>query len=169
VGAATIIWFGIKPSYEDTILEERLSLISEYQKQRIRESELLLFFWLKTTTELQQYRIDERTSLQTRFDSYSNLIPELLGFKISNRLNNQSIEILKDGIPTVPDPSDLFQSRIIISEAQNIYAGWYDELKYFYLTQDYKQSGFDYQITTLFDARKLTDVMLQNVIREDAF
>jgi len=169
VGAATIIWFGIKPSYEDTILEERLSLISEYQKQRIRESELLLFFWLKTTTELQNYGINQRSSLQTRFETYSSLFPEFLGFRITSLQDNQSVELKKDEIQSIPYSSDLQRSRIIISESQNLSAGWYDDLKYFFLSQDYTHSGLTYRITTLFDSRKLTDVMLQNVIREDAF
>ena len=168
-GAAIIIWYGIKPSYEDTIMEERLTLITEYQQQRIRESEIQLFFWLKTTTELME--VGQNTSsaeLEQTFTTYSKLFSDLLGMQLVK--NNESTTLLvSDYQASFPDEQTLTIDSFQVSTDPELYAGWFDQDKKFQIRIVTNNDDNQLSITTIFDATKINQIMLQNVLRGNAF
>jgi len=168
-GAAAVIWFGIRPSYADAILEERLTLITEYQQQRIRESDLLLYLWLKSSIELQEQVLSQPLQVETTFNNYARLFPDLLGFRLVEISSGQFLDVVTTRIPSIPDYRDLSEYSFEISLSQDIWGGWSRDRQYFFFFQEFSHQGAQFRITTLFDARRITDSMTQNVLREDAF
>jgi len=168
VGAAIVIWFGIKPSYEDAIMEERLTLITEYQQQRIREAEIQLFFWLKTTTELQELAESNPDNLQTTFYTYTRLFPDLLAF-YHDKGTQQSI-IRNSREIQAQHPINLSDSSsFLVNPNPILRAGWFDFDKKFHISISDSVNGEFRTVTTIFDATKMNQIMLQNVLRGDAF
>jgi len=168
-GAAAVIWFGIRPSYADAILEERLTLITEYQQQRIRESDLLLYLWLKSSIELQEQVLSQPLQVETTFNNYARLFPDLLGFRLVEISSGQFLDVVTTRITSIPDYRDLSEYSFEISLSQDIWGGWSRDRQYFFFFQEFSHQGAQFRITTLFDARRITDSMTQNVLREDAF
>lgn len=168
-GAAIVIWYGIKPSYEDAIFEERLALVTEYQQQRIRESEIQLFFWLKVRLELQEYDPSDRIQLETIFSTYTSLFPDFLALDIRNLDNGNHVTLQN---PRMPDLSlDRIDNamRLTLSEEQALRSGFTDDQNFFFLQHDYTHENQRLRIITVFEASKLIQIMIQNVLRGDAF
>jgi signal transduction histidine kinase len=168
-GAAAVIWLGIKPSYEDAILEERLTLITEYQQQRIRESDMQLYFWLKVSTELQMQVLKEPQSIELTFNNYVRLFPDLQGFRLTEVLSNEFVEMRTSVVDEIPNYDTLERHKFFISEAQFLSAGWTESRRQFFITQEFDYQGNRYRLTSLFDSRRIIETMTQNVLREDAF
>lgn len=168
-GAAFVIWFGIKPSYEDAILEERITLITEYQQQRIRESDILLYFWLKVSTELQEQVLSEPESIKLIFNNYVRLFPDLQGFRLTEIATGEFVEMRTNQIQVFPGFTELEPRKFTISEAQKLNAGWTESKRQFFITQEFRFRNEDYRLTTVFDALRIINTMTQNVLREDAF
>lgn len=167
-GAAVVIWFGIKPSYEDAIMEERLTLITEYQQQRIREAEIQLYFWLKTTTELQNRSTSESSDLEQTFITYTELFPDLLGFY---EQNGSSVSLTKSSnsaqLPDINTINNL--PSFLVNPSPELLAGWFDNNSKFHITISDTVNGAYSKVTTVFDATKMNQIMLQNVLRGNAF
>lgn len=168
-GAAAVIWLGIKPSYEDAILEERLTLITEYQQQRIRESDMQLYFWLKVSTELQVQVLNEPQSIELTFNNYVRLFPDLQGFRLTEISSNEFVEMRTSVINEIPSYDTLEKHKFVISETQFLSAGWTESKRQFFITQEFDFQGNRYRLTSLFDSRRIIETMTQNVLREDAF
>lgn len=167
-GAAVVIWFGIKPAYEDAIMEERLTLITEYQQQRIREAEIQLYFWLKTTTELQSRSTTESTELEQTFNTYTELFPDLLGFF---KVNGNVVSLTKNsGSTQLPDIETINTlPSFLVNPSPHLIAGWFDNNTKFHITISDTINGSFTKVTTIFDATKMNQIMLQNVLRGNAF
>lgn len=168
-GAAAVIWFGIRPSYADAILEERLTLITEYQQQRIRESDLLLYLWLKSAVEMQEQVLNQPLQVESTFNNYARLFPDLMGFRLVDISSGEFLDVVTNRIAAIPDYRDLSDYSFEISATQDIWGGWSRDGQYFFFFQEFIHSGTAFRITTLFDARRITESMTQNVLREDAF
>jgi signal transduction histidine kinase len=167
-GAAVVIWFGIKPSYEDAIMEERLTLITEYQQQRIREAEIQLFFWLKTTTELQRRSSEQSSDLEQTFNTYTELFPDLLGFYSQNGIDvSLTKSAIASGLPSIDELSTL--PAFLVNPHPELKAGWFDNNSKFQITISDTINGVFSKVTTIFDATKMNQIMLQNVLRGNAF
>jgi signal transduction histidine kinase len=168
-GAAAVIWFGIRPSYADAILEERLTLITEYQQQRIRESDLLLYLWLKSSVELQEQVLNQPLQVETTFNNYARLFPDLLGFRLVEIQSGEFLDVVTDRITAIPDYRELSDFSFEISLDRDIWGGWSRDRLHFFFFQEFDHQGSRFRITTLFDASRITESMMQNVLREDAF
>lgn len=165
-GAAIIIWYGIKPSYEDAILEERLTLITEYQQQRIREAEIQLFFWLKITTELRETAASSQL-LQSEFDSFGRLFSDLLYLRYTRNTSSTEISTSSFAIPSDLTEQDLQEHLFLVHDEPRLYAGWNTSRSRFHIYMEWEHGSE--QILTIFDASKINQIMLQNVLRGNAF
>jgi signal transduction histidine kinase len=169
-GAATVIWYGIRPSYADAVVEERLKLISEYQQQRIREADMLLYFWLNASNELQNEFNKEDSSIAISFSNYTRILPDLMGFKITKADDLTTLSELGRQGSTVPDFTDLIRHTYIISRNSELWAGFTNDYSQFFISSEFDTPEQErLRITTLFDASRIVDVMTQNVLRDDTF
>jgi signal transduction histidine kinase len=149
-------------------MEERLTLITEYQQQRIREAEIQLFFWLKTTTELQKRSASNSSDLKQTFDTYTELFPDILGFYEHNGRSISLSKInLNSSLPDIEDLSSL--PNFLVNPDPELRAGWFDNNTKFHITISDSINGYFSKVTTIFDATKMNEIMLQNVLRGKAF
>lgn len=168
-GAAVIIWYGIRPSYADAIIEERLNLIAEYQQQRIRESDVLLYFWLKTTNELQDDFSNDPDRIEISFQNYARLLPDLRGFKITDNVGTEIYNISSSETNLIPPFVELADQAYVLCQRQELWSGFLSDRSKLFLSNEFIHNGQNHRITVVFDARRVVDIMTQNVLREDAF
>lgn len=165
-GAAIIIWYGIKPSYEDAILEERLTLITEYQQQRIREAEIQLFFWLKITTELRETAASPQL-IQNEFESFGRLFSDLLYLRYTRENNTTEIAAVSWNGDLEDSYEEISDHLFLVHDNPKLYAGWNESRSRFHIYMEWEDSSEN--ILTIFDASKINQIMLQNVLRGNAF
>jgi signal transduction histidine kinase len=169
-GAATVIWYGIRPSYADAVVEERLKLISEYQQQRVREADMLLYFWLNASNELQNEFTKENDNISLSFSNYTRILPDLAGFKITKANDLSPLSEMGRPGSRVPDFTELIRNTYIISRNSELWAGFTNDYSQFFISSEFNSpDGDQLRITTLFNASRIVDVMTQNVLRDDTF
>lgn len=149
-------------------MEERLTLITEYQQQRIREAEIQLYFWLKTTTELQNLSASKSSDLEQTFNTYTELFPDLLAFYEQNgtvlSLTKSSSSVQLPDIETIN-----YLPSFLVNPSPELFAGWFDDNTKFHITIYDTINGAFTKVSTVFDATKMNQIMLQNVLRGNAF
>ncbi len=169
IGASSIIWLYIRPVYEDAIIEERITLISEYQQQRIREAESFTGYWLLSLKELRDQIRDDPQNLETMAQNHIRLFPDLTSIHITELSTGEFFEIRTSYANDIP-PTDLIKDiSLPVPDLPEIQVSWLPHSKQFFLISEFDIGDEPYLIIAQYQSMNLEGILLQNVLGEDSF
>jgi len=172
IGASSIIWLYIRPVYEDAIIEERISLISEYQQQRIREAESYTGYWLLSVKELRNQIRENPQNVEAMAQHHIRLFPDLTAIRIDDLASDgfdDYIEIRTSFANDIPSVTLLREIAQPISDLQDIFVTWLPDSHQFFLISEFDIAGQAFMITAQFQSINLEEILLQNVLGDGSF
>lgn len=158
-------WFGVRPSYESALLDERITLITEYQQQRVSLAEARIEQWLRVTNELKVLLLREPLQLEAVAQAYIKLLPELKAVRITEASSGEFIQINASGANELPSYAELLPQafRFRTDEAMS---GVWDEQDRFFIFTELSIGRQPYRLVLLFDGAPLRAELLLNVLGE---
>ncbi len=169
IGASSIIWLYIRPVYEEAIIEERITLISEYQQQRIREAESFTGYWLLSLQELRDQIRDDPQNLEPMAQNHIRLFPDLTAIHITELSSGEFFEIRTSYANDIP-PTDLIKGvSLPVADIPDIQVSWLPHSKQFFLISEFEINDEPYLITAQYQSMNLEEILLQNVLGEGSF
>ncbi len=169
IGASSIIWLYIRPVYEKAIIEERVTLISEYQQQQIREAENFTGYWLLSVKELRDQIGENPQNVENTAQNHIRLFPDLTAIHITELLSGEFFEIRTASANEIPPLDLLKEIAIPIPDLQDISVVWLPESHQFFLITNFVIGGEPYVLTAQFQSINLQEILLQNVLGEGSF
>ncbi len=169
IGASSIIWLYIRPVYEDAIIEERVTLISEYQQQRIREAENFTGYWFLAIQELRDQIRENPHNVEPMVQNHIRLFPDLSAIHITELRSGEYFEIRTANASDFP-PSDIIREiSYPVPDLDGISVTWLPSIQQFYLLAEFEIAGQPYLITAQFQSNTLQEILLQNVLGDGSF
>ena len=169
IGASSIIWLYIRPVYEDAIIEERISLISEYQQQRIREAESFTGYWLLSVQELREQIRQNPQNVEATAQNHIRLFPDLTSIHITELASGEYFEIRTSYANDIPDTDLIREISYPVPDLEDIRVTWLPNNHQFFLLSEFEIAGQPYLITAQFQSINLEEILLHNVLGEGSF
>ncbi len=157
-------WFGVRPSYEQALLDQRISLITEYQQQRLSQADTRIENWLRVTNELKGVLLRDPLRLEELTRAYIRLVPDLKAVRITEVSSGEFIQINASGSQDLPTYAELLPSAFDFRTDEPIKGMWErDSVRFFVLTE-LSIGRQPYRLMLLFDAQELRTELLRNVL-----
>lgn len=158
-------WFGVRPSYESALVDERIALITEFQQQRVSLAEARIEQWLRVTNELKLLLIREPLQLEAVAQAYIKLIPELKAVRITEASSGEFIQINAAGATEIPAYTELLGGSFRFRTEESLNGLWDDQDRFFIFTE-LSIGRQPYRLVLSFDAVPLRTELLLNVLGE---
>lgn len=160
VGAALIIWFGARPGYEQAVIDERITIVTEYQREKVQKADEMVELWYTGVLEIQQ-TLSETSSIQnvqTLFGGFSGLIPEMHSLRLVEEDTGEFIEIRSNPSVSGIDFEGLdFQSRRFRENA--LFTAYDSENRKFIIASNFQVNNEPFRMVVLFDASSLNEIL----------
>lgn len=158
-------WFGVRPSYESALIDERITLITEFQQQRVGLAEARIDQWLRVTNELKVLLLREPLQLESVARAYIKLIPELKAVRITEAASGEFIQINASGTTELPPYTELLPQSFPFRTEESM-NGWWDDQDRFFIFTEMSIGRQPYRLVLLFDGAPLRTELLLNVLGE---
>lgn len=158
-------WFGVRPSYESALIDERIALITEFQQQRVGLAEARIDQWLRVTNELKVLLLREPLQLESVARAYIKLIPELKAVRITEAASGEFIQINASGTTELPPYTELLPQSFPFRTEESM-NGWWDDQDRFFIFTEMSIGRQPYRLVLLFDGAPLRTELLLNVLGE---
>jgi signal transduction histidine kinase len=158
-------WFGVRPSYEQALLDERITLITEFQQQRVGLAEARIEQWLRVANELKVLLLREPLQLESVAQAYIKLIPELKAVRITEASSGEFIQINASGATDLPPYTDVLPLAFDFRTDEAFKGVWSEEDRFLILTE-LSIGRQPYRLMLLFDGAPLRAELLLNVLGE---
>ena len=174
-GVSAVVWYGVRPHYEKAILDERITIVSEHQRERAEIAQQILALWSASLVEL-NYTLMETGDLdQTRalFSGLSSLIPEIIGMRIIEERSQEFIEFRAATTVRLPDagnqtfrPASIVllgdtraARRVELAGQSGLFTSWDAENRVFVVAITFRLDAEPFRMVGYFDARSLENTL----------
>lgn len=80
----TSVWFVLRPLYEKTLIDDRITLVSQYQHYGIIQAESLLSLWIKTASALEEDVTANPKLIERTINLLMGINPDIISIKITD-------------------------------------------------------------------------------------
>jgi signal transduction histidine kinase len=174
-GVTLVVWYGLRPHYEQAILDERTTIVSEHQRERAETAQQALALWSASLVEL-NYTLLETSDLdQTRalFSGLTSLIPEILGMRIIEERTLEYIEFRAVSTVRLPEGANLAfrpasvdllgdtraARRVEAAGQSGLFTYWDIENRQFVVAITFRLDTEPFRLVGYFDARALENTL----------
>lgn len=190
VGVLLAIWFGVRPNYEQAVLDERTTIVSEHQRERIELAQQRIDLWVASVLQMQQHvsgtlSFDSGTfnfdQPRAMFSGFSGLIPELRAFRLVEEITGEYVEfrahpnynmsdyhllefrpVYQEWMGTASNQDSTDYTSISSQPLNTIYSAWLHTDKRFIIAGRFKLQDEPYRIVAEFDASTLEDILFSH-------
>lgn len=169
LASALFTWFGVRPSYEAALLDERITLISEYQQQRIGEASIRFGHWLRISNELAQVLRSNPLQLESAANAYIRLFPELKAIRITEVRSGEFIQVNASGSQTLPSYMDIREQAFDFKTDEAMKGVWNPQDSLFYVLSEFSMGRDPFRLMVKFDASSLQENLIRNVLGNGSY
>lgn len=115
MAAITLIWVFIKPEYQDKIVKERTTIVSQLQEYTLRQTDGTIRNWLNSTIRLAQDLSQDPGNAPELANKAINYTPGLMRVIIADTESDEEIDLIRaiyDSIDFSIEQIDWYPSRI---------------------------------------------------------
>lgn len=115
MAAITLIWVFIKPEYQDKIVKERTTIVSQLQEYTLRQTDGTIRNWLNSTIRLAQDLSQDPANAPELANKAINYTPGLMRVIIADTESDEEIDLIRaiyDSIDFSIEQIDWYPSRI---------------------------------------------------------
>lgn len=159
-GAALIIWFGVRPSYERAVTEERIKIVTEYQREKIEKADNLIDLWFTSVLEIELRMADSSNiqQVQTLFGGFTSLIPELHSFRIVEENTGEFVE-MRSGSGVAGKSFEELNFQSVSFRDRTFFTSLDIENHQFYIVNYFQAFDESYRMMALFDSSILEEFL----------
>lgn len=169
LASALFTWFGVRPSYENALLDERITLISEYQQQRIGEASTRFGHWLRISNELAQVLRSNPLQLESAANAYIRLFPELKAIRITEVRSGEFIQVNETGSQQLPAFIDIREQAFDFKTDEALKGVWIPQDSLFFVLSEFSMGRDPFRLLVKFDATSLQEHLIRNVLGDGSF
>lgn len=162
-GAALIIWFGVRPGYEEAVTEERIKIVTEYQREKIEKADNLIDLWFTSVLEIEHRMVDSANiqQVQTLFEGFTSMITELQSIRIVEENTGEYVEMRSgSGVSGVSFEELNFQS--INFRNRTFFTSFDIENHRFYIVNHFQAFDESFRLMALFDSSILEEFLFSS-------
>ncbi len=151
LGAGLIIWFGIRPGYEQAVLDERITIITEYQREKVDRTNNQLSSWFASIAEIQRNLSEtaDISLMQSLFSAYTAILPEMHSIRIVEENTGEYMEIRAN--PSVSGISmDNLSFQSVTFQNQPFFTAYNQDAQSYYIASNFAILGEPYRLIVLF-------------------
>ncbi len=167
--SALFTWFGVRPSYEKALVDERITLISEYQQQRIGEASIRFGHWLRISNELAQVLRSNPLQLESAANAYIRLFPELKAIRITEVRSGEFIQVNASGSQILPSFMDIREQAFDFKTDEALKGVWLPQDSLFYVLSEFSMGRDPFRLLVKFDATSLQENLIRNVLGSGSY
>ncbi len=161
VGVSALLWLGIRPAYEEAILDDRRSFIVEYQQQKIRDAETLIHSWAASVQEFENRVFDGPEVSEITFSNIAAVTRELLVVRVVEKESGEFAEFRRSGYRDEnPEMNQPTVSRLRTLDATRL--SWDVSTERFLIERELNAGGAEFAVLALFDAYDLHQLLLSD-------
>lgn len=172
-GVILTIWFGVRPTYEEAVISERLVIASEHQREKVARAERIIEFWERANRELQQDllisgNIDRAELL---FSGFSSVFNELKLLRVVEVESGEFIEVRASSGNGLSDMLAPFLSVGAMAEYLGEYTGqplWLPEQDLLIFIAEFDLENQQYMIASVFETHGLHEMLLSHNLGVEA-
>jgi len=115
MAAITLIWVFIKPEYQDKVVKERTTIVSQLQEYTLRQTDGTIRNWLNSTIRLAQDLSQDPANAPELANKAINYTPGLMRVIIADTESDEEIDLVRaiyDSIDFSVEQIDWYPSRI---------------------------------------------------------
>lgn len=168
--SSLVTWFGVRPAYEQALLDERLTLITEYQQQRIAAAETRLRSWLRIGQELQEVLLRDPMRLETVSHAYIRLFTDLQSVRITEVRTGEYIQVQVPGTEPLPSYAAIADSLFDFQTEEAVRGRWEPDGSRMILVWEFVLDGrHPFRLMLSFHTLALEADLLRNVLGTGSF
>jgi len=163
-GIASTIWFGIKPAYESSIINERISLVSEYHREKVDHFNDTFSLWLRAVTQIER-DLKETGSIQNvkvLFLGYHAIIPNFVALKITEEATGKYLNIRSEKMSVDLPKEEIVAFHSSIIHQENKYVYWDEMLDVLSIISMFNINNEVFRVTAFFDVTSLQNVLFNH-------
>lgn len=168
-GVILTVWFGVRPSYEEAVVNERIVIASEHQREKIERVERQITLWGAATGQLKQDLLlsgnIERAELL--FSGFSSVFSELELLRVIEIETGEFIEVRaqaeeEDQLPEPVSEKLSVMSMLKHLDEQGNRPMWLPEDERLVFVSQFELDGQGYLIMSLFESAGYHDMLLSH-------
>lgn len=123
--SSLVTWFGVRPVYEQALIEERTTIVTDHQQQGIAAADTRVRNWLRVTRELEEVLATDPMRIENVAQAYIRLFPDMQVMRV---LDVRSGEFLQVGVPGAgPLPAyETIADSLFTIRAEESFEAWWD-------------------------------------------
>lgn len=162
-GIAATIWFGVKPAYEASVLDERTTIISEYHRERVELLDETIRLWMRAINEIERDIIDSGNiqNVKTLFTGFHAILPELKSVRITEEGTGKFLEVRSDAsvVPLEEDELTLFP---VVINNREVLLSWHQNTGVITSLFVFTVQGEPFRILSKFDGSDLQQLLFNH-------
>jgi len=170
--AISLIWIFIKPQYQQTVVKERTTIISQLQEYTLRQTDTTLRNWLNATARLAQDLTTEPANAPELSNKAINYTPGLMRVLISDTQSDEEIDLVRgiyNSIDFSIEDVDWYPSRL----DNTMNTAWVSDPSQnvdFFVTERAFQIGENvFRLRLYFNSQNLNDNLINIPLNKDSY
>jgi len=159
-GFLLIVWFGIRPFYENALLDERKVIISQYLEGKSERIDEQFDHWIRMLFEFELAVSANPQGIERQFQNLSGIYPDLLKIRLNESESGEFLEVIRKSIHPQPVPDSWSDILKPVESSSNILVGWDTEYQIIILSKSVQtQSGRQLTLTAFFNDSSLRELI----------
>lgn len=154
-----IVWYGIRPFYENALLDERKIIISQYLESKSESIDEQFDHWIRMLFEFELAVSANPLGIERQFQNISGIYPELLKIRLNESESGEYLEVIRKSIHPQPVPES-WAEHLKPIPSSNIRVGWDTDFEIIILSKSVQtQSGRKITITAFFNDSSIRELI----------
>lgn len=170
--AISLIWIFIKPQYQQTVVKERTTIVSQLQEYTLRQTDKTLRNWLNATARLAQDLTAEPAKAPELSNKAINYTPGLMRVLISDTQSDEEIDLIMgiyNSIDFAIEGADWYPSRLD-NTMNTAWISDQDQNVDFFVTERAFQIGENvFRLRLYFNSQNLNDNLINIPLNKDSY
>lgn len=162
-GIAATIWFGVKPVYEASVLEQRTTIISEYHRERVELLDETIRLWMRAIKEIERDITDSGNiqNVTTLFTGFNAILPELKSVRITEESTGKFLEVRSDASFVAPKEDELTLFPVVINN-RDVLLSWHQSTGIISALLVFNVQGESFRLVSKFDGNDLQQLLFNH-------
>ncbi|MFW6348728.1 MAG: hypothetical protein ACOC2C_08995, partial [Cyclonatronaceae bacterium] len=167
-GVTLTVWFGVRPAYEEAVINERIVIASEHQREKLERVERVTELWAAATDQMKEDLLTsgniERAELL--FSGFSSVFSELQLLRVIEVDSGEFIEVRAQSasqeLPESVDEELSVRSMLEHYAANPARPMWLPEEKKLFFISQFQLNEQQYLIMSMFGTESLHELLLSH-------
>jgi signal transduction histidine kinase/PAS domain-containing protein len=166
VAMGSVTWLVIRPRFEQSVIDERLLLLSQQQARRLEDTDNRLRSWIELVKSAAAQLNSNPAALETVFKQYIRLFPDLEGIRVIQPSTGEYVDIKRVEADSLLFDTAFEEYHPVLTDSTFRFAWQYQKCALVHL---FGSGDDEFQMTAIFTDTFLRDQLLHFGTRDAYF